>query len=415
MGSRNYKGNTISENGWPIVDNLSCQWTTVPGTSPPVSLEIQQGWPLIILRAFAADFNAEVEPLRDADSACFTWENSVNNSNHLGGTGMDLNWNGEDGKTFRYNISEARAYPGNKSRKVRELLDWYEDIVFCGGFWSNGDWMHFQMNGNTFNNPRVADFIKRKIRADGFSTRRGAAPSVLTVPLVQNPNGTWTSPSPAWAHLIQRESSGNPTIVQQIIDVNSGGNEAEGLFQITPATWRAHNGTEFAPSARFATPEQQAIVAARILTRNPSGSDWGAGLPGREDPSQLAAGLVPTAGTSQGEDELSAEAERLIGEIHGALFNQIPSTSIYATPGEGARWKLHELIKNDDGLIHQIYVEASARVGDYDSLQRVALVASGRGVNGSADVVARAQAVLAEIERNTPEILQAFIAKNGAK
>jgi hypothetical protein len=93
--------------------------------------------------------------------------------------------------------------------------------------------------------------------------------------------------------LINRESSGIPDIIQQIQDVNSGGNEAEGLFQITPRTWRANGGTDFARSARLATPQQQAIVAARIFTRNPSGSDWGAGRPGREDASQLAAGLVP--------------------------------------------------------------------------------------------------------------------------
>jgi N-acetyl-anhydromuramyl-L-alanine amidase AmpD len=119
----------------------------------------------------------------------------------------------------------------------------------------------------------------------------------MTVPLVSRGNGRWGSPSPAWDHLINRESSGIPDIIQQIQDVNSGGNEAEGLFQITPKTWQLLKGTDFAPSARRATPQQQAIVAARIFTRNPSGSDWGAGRPGREDPRELAAGLVPLATT----------------------------------------------------------------------------------------------------------------------
>jgi hypothetical protein len=114
----------------------------------------------------------------------------------------------------------------------------------------------------------------------------------MTVPLVSRGNGRWGSPSPAWNHLIDRESSGIPDIIQQIHDVNSGGNEAEGLFQITPATWRANGGTDFADSARHATPQQQAIVAARIFTRNPTGSDWGAGRSGRESASDLAAGLV---------------------------------------------------------------------------------------------------------------------------
>lgn len=117
----------------------------------------------------------------------------------------------------------------------------------------------------------------------------------LTVPLISRGNGRWGSPSPAWDHLINRESSGIPDIVQSpaVVDVNTGGNEGEGLFQITPKTWKGAGGLEFAPSARRATPQQQAIVAARIFTRNPTGSDWGAGRPGREDPKQLAAGLVP--------------------------------------------------------------------------------------------------------------------------
>ncbi|AFJ36988.1 hypothetical protein W7S_20185 [Mycobacterium sp. MOTT36Y] len=126
----------------------------------------------------------------------------------------------------------------------------------------------------------------------------GAAPSgnsggAPAVPLVQTASGTWTSPNPAWAHLIGRESSGINQR-QGIIDANSGGNEAEGLFQITPRTWAAHGGTSFAPSAIAATPQQQAQIAARILQSNPSGSDWGAGLPGRENAAALLQGLVPT-------------------------------------------------------------------------------------------------------------------------
>jgi len=169
-----------SENGWEPAKARpdQCEWITVPGTNPPVRLELLKGWPLQILRAFAADYNAYIEPLRDGDSAAWTPTNSVATSNHLNGTAMDLNWNGPDGKTFRLGISEQQAYPGDKARNLRELLAFYEDMIFCGGFWSIRDWMHMQMGGNTFNNPKTADFITRKIRPDGFSTyKRGTTPA----------------------------------------------------------------------------------------------------------------------------------------------------------------------------------------------------------------------------------------------
>ncbi|MCF3939078.1 phage tail tape measure protein [Gordonia sp. GW1C4-4] len=116
-------------------------------------------------------------------------------------------------------------------------------------------------------------------------------PAISTVPLTQNPDGSWTSPDPAWAHLIERESGGNPAIVQGIQDANSGGNEASGLFQIAKGTWSGYGGTEFAPTAGQATPEQQAEVAARIFNAE-GGSPWGSGMPGREDDAGLRAGLT---------------------------------------------------------------------------------------------------------------------------
>ncbi|WP_066904581.1 glycoside hydrolase family 19 protein, partial [Mycolicibacterium houstonense] len=187
-------GNSFTENGWPMASEDEAGWVRVPGTN--VTLQIQKGQPTSVMRAFAADFNEYVEPLRDADSACWTRTNDVlgqpgrnNGSNHLGGTGMDLNWNGADGRTFRLGISEERAYPGDKARKLRELLEWYEGMIFCGGAWSIRDWMHFQMGGNTYNNPCTANFIARKIRADGFSTfRRGNAP-VSAAPILAAATG----------------------------------------------------------------------------------------------------------------------------------------------------------------------------------------------------------------------------------
>lgn len=116
-----------------------------------------------------------------------------------------------------------------------------------------------------------------------------ATTSPGSVPLTKNPDGTYTSPDPAWKHLIDRESGGhNIKQSPSTHDVNSGGNEAFGIFQITPGTWSAHGGQG---SVYNSTPEQQAQVAADILRKNPSGSDWGAGLSGREDASALRRAL----------------------------------------------------------------------------------------------------------------------------
>ncbi|PVB26415.1 hypothetical protein DDJ92_24515, partial [Mycobacteroides abscessus] len=165
-------GNSFSENGWPMVNSEECTWVTVPGTS--VSLQIQNGQPLAILRAFAADFNAYVEPLRDPDSACWTPTNSVSTSNHLSGTAMDLNW-----ESHPFQVANA-GFSAAQIATIKEIQAFYEGTVFWGNDWSDPkDAMHFQLaslaNGgeiNTYQNPHTADFIARKIRADGFSTFR---------------------------------------------------------------------------------------------------------------------------------------------------------------------------------------------------------------------------------------------------
>ncbi|QDF18407.1 lysin A [Mycobacterium Phage Rachaly] len=430
MSRRLFRGRQFSENGWPYVDQGSCEWFDV---APGVTMQIQQGPPFTILGAFARDYHAYVEPIFDPDCCCWTQDNSVDTSNHPGGTACDIRWN-------KHPFQVRGTFTREQLATIQELLDFYEGTVFWAGVdWKEGGWgspideMHWQMGYNTYDQKadrptdRVFDFIKRKIRPDGFSTfrRSGGTPapapaSEMTVPLTDLGNGRWTSPSLAWAHLIMRESSGNPTIIQQIHDVNSGGNEAEGLFQITPRTWKAHNGTQFAPSARFATPQQQAIVAARIITRNPSGSDWGAGLPGREDARQLVAGLVPTQ--TQGDDDELADPviQKMIREIHACLFNTVVSQSPYRFPrnpdGSEPRenlWQLHELIKNGDGMTHMEYVEDAARHGDLNELGRVVRAARGQGAETAPWFVQRAQRVIAEIEKNDPDLLKRYIAERG--
>jgi predicted chitinase len=172
MASRVVYGLSFSENGWRMVDQSSCTWIKVPGTNGSINLQIQSGQPAQILGAWAADWNAFVEPLRDRDSACWTPTNSVYSSNHLSGTACDLNW---DSHPFRI---EDAGLSDNQVATIREMLDFYEQTVFWGNDWNDPkDAMHVQMGYNTYgseNVDRVQGFINRKIRSDGFSTfRRG--------------------------------------------------------------------------------------------------------------------------------------------------------------------------------------------------------------------------------------------------
>jgi hypothetical protein len=131
------------------------------------------------------------------------------------------------------------------------------------------------------------------------------APSSLTsggstVPLVQNPDGTWTSPNPSWAHLIQRESGGRPSVFNNYDSNAQAGDPSQGLFQFTRATWARSGGLKYGADPSKATPQQQAEIAANLIRANPSGSDWGAGLSGRESASGLLSGLGAGGATSTG-------------------------------------------------------------------------------------------------------------------
>lgn len=54
----------------------------------------------------------------------------------------------------------------------------------------------------------------------------------------------------AWLRQIQTESGGNPKAIQQVVDVNTGGNEAAGLVQVTKGTWDAYRDKSL-PDDRF--------------------------------------------------------------------------------------------------------------------------------------------------------------------
>ncbi|AER47898.1 lysin A [Mycobacterium phage Lucky2013] len=439
MANRVVYGNSFSSNGWPMVDQGSCTWVKIPGTS--VTLQIQNGQPLAILRAFAADFHAYVEPLRDADSACWTPTNSVSTSNHLSGTAMDLNWN-----SHPFQVPDA-GFDAAKKARVKELLDFYEGTVFWGNDWTSPkDAMHFQLaslrnggNINTYGNPFVDDFIARKIRPDGFSTfRRGAAPaqpaaaSVLAaatgltesratevLPAVRDgliQSGCTTVKRIAmWLAQVGHESASffyteeiakngryapyiGRTWIQITWDYNyrafSQWCHARGL--VPTADYFVVNYRELADlrwaglGAAWYWTEQRplnALVDAgdnatwkagnvtyrgfEAVTAAINGGTHGLADRKARHARAIALGDQLLSLISEGGDDLTPEQDKMLREVHACLFNPIPSQSKYKADGEGARWRLHELIKNDDALLHETVVERQAMMGNPEALALV--------------------------------------------
>jgi predicted chitinase len=441
MADRTVYGNTHSENGWRMVDTGSCVWVRVPGTK--VTLQIREGQPAALMGAFAADYHVNVEPLRDADSACWTATNSVGSSNHLSGTGMDLNWNGPDGKTFRLGISKERAYPGPKARALDELLDFYEGMIFCGGEWSIQDWMHFQMGANTYgsqNVEKVNDFIRRKIRADGFSTyKRGG-----TVPPPAPPVGGNSVDILARATGLTaaRASEILPTMVEglRLAQCNTApriaqfiahtGHESDG-YKATEEyakngryapyigrtwimiTWDYHyrefsewaHARGMVPTSDHFVTNYRALAELRwagigaawywteqrpmnALVDAGEGATWKAGdrvfrgfeavtaainggtngIADRRDRYNRALALgdqllaLTTTPPPQGEDDLSADAERMIRELHAAFLGPIDSASVLRKPGEGKIHTLARLLRYIDGNLHPVLMRMLAEL-----------------------------------------------------
>lgn len=255
MARRKFNGNDFSEDGWPYVDEGSCTWIVVPGTNPTVHLQIQNGPPLIIMGAFAADINAYIERVRDGDSACWTPGNSVATSNHPGGTAMDIDWE-------LHPFEQRGSFNPAQLATIQELLNFYEGMIFWAGVdWSKGGWgspideMHWQMGYDTYDQdndrpfPKVFDFIQRKIRSDGFSAFRREG-----VPVPPPP-----PPISAIATILARATGLELDRATEILPTVSSGLQASQCINVNRiAMWLAQCGEE---SAGFSTTEEFASGA----------------------------------------------------------------------------------------------------------------------------------------------------------
>lgn len=170
-----------SENHWRPPDirpgDPRLQWFAVPGTDPPVHLQLNTERDAHkIMLAVAAAFNQFIEPLRDTDSASYTDGNSVYTSNHKNATAMDLNW---DGHKFQV----RGTFAPSQRATIAEIVQFCEGFIFWAGDWDDPvDEMHWQIGYDAWGDPAgMADFIARKIDANGFLTfRRG--PVVMPPP-----------------------------------------------------------------------------------------------------------------------------------------------------------------------------------------------------------------------------------------
>jgi len=466
-------GNSFSSNGWPMVNGDECTWVTVPGTS--VSLQIQSGQPLAILRAFAADLNAYVEPMRDADSASWTATNDVSTSNHLSGTAFDYNWN-----SHPFQVPNA-GWNAAQLATIKEIQDFYEGTVFFGNDWSNPkDAMHFQLaslanggNINTYQNPHTADFIARKIRADGFSTfRRGSRP-VGAATILAAATGLSAARAaeilPAVSDGLKASQCTNVNRIAmwlaQVGHESAGFNATEEYASGTAYEGRADLGnTQPGDGVRF-----KGRSWIQITGRNnyAAFSRWcsGKGLvlsPTEfvDNPKRLAelrwAGIGaawywtvarPDINALSDRQDLETVTRRINGGTNGladrrdrynrallqgdALLQllatsepldpieellmsdlQVESLSIYATPGEPLI-PIVRMVQAIDAAEHRKLVEDWARTGDADALSRIARTAAGQGKFRDAATIAHAKAVLADIEATNPAVLQEFISQKG--
>jgi hypothetical protein len=165
MSFRTAYGNNYSENGWRMCNRDECTVVTVGGMSVPV----RAGWAAVALRAWMHYFHEHVEALDQyfpIDDWGWSSTNAVGNSNHLSGTGVDLN-----ATEHPWKIDASRNFTAAQIAEIRVGLAKFEGNIFWGQDWSTRDPMHFQLNSGTAAgtgaSTKLVDFCQRRIGTDG--------------------------------------------------------------------------------------------------------------------------------------------------------------------------------------------------------------------------------------------------------
>ena len=443
-----------SENGWePSRASASqCEWARIPGAQH-VSLQFLKGQPLAILRAFAADYHAYIEPLRDSDSAAYTPTNSVATSNHLNGTAMDLNWNSHPFRVLNAGFDSAAI------ARIRELLAFYTfdglQIVWWGNDWKTPkDSMHWNMGYKTYGDPRVQRFIDQRIRADGFSTyKRTGTPAPPKPPAGGNA-----------VDVLARATGLNPARATEILPTVLDGLKLSDCTNVNRiAMWLAQMGhesagfvytEEIAKNGRYApyigrtwiqitwdynyrtfskwchdrglvpTPDYfvtnyRALADLKWAGIGPAWY-WTVARPDINRLSDNGDIVTVTQRINGGQNGIADRRERYRRAINlgdqlltltaaadpfeEILTMNVKSWSIYATPGE-PEIPVVDLIRAIDAKVHRDLTDEDARAGDPEAIRRVARTAAGLGANRSPGAINHAVAVLNEINATNPQAI----------
>jgi len=421
MGFRTVYGNTVSEDGWKMVDTGSCVWSTIPGTN--VNIQLRQGVPSTIMLAFAAEFNKRIEPLRDTDTAGWTLTNSVGTSNHLSGTAMDLNWD-----------SHPFHVPGtfnNKLPELRRLLDEFEGTIFWGGDWSNPiDEMHFQM-GFPEGDERSTDFANRltggnpapAVEVSSLSGTDANAAAIISEGRRRGITDEGIRIALATAlvesGLRMYANSSVPESLSILHDAVGSDHDSLGLFQQRCPMWGSADV--------LMNPALSAgLFYAQLVKLDYNGPD---------SPGSYAQAVQRSAFPDR-YDEHYADASALFDRLAGAATVTVSSTTssgvfmaltdaeqrellelarqqsgyrrVSRSPlrhvGEGASDTATGFDLNVDGSVHVLLVQALAKLGDPDSLNLLREVANcdpARYADRTHDRLL-AQAILNEISQSAP-------------
>ncbi|WP_064443986.1 peptidoglycan-binding protein [Rhodococcus sp. YH3-3] len=186
MTFRTYTGNTHTENGWRICNSDQC--VTLWYAGKPVL--VRDGDAATVLKWWIDWYNANVEPIK---SQIWGWSatNDVpgtpgrnDGSNHLSGTGIDLNapWH-------PWTVDASRNFTPGQIAAIRRGLALAEGNLFWGQDWGRKDPMHFQLNGGTAlgngASVKLAAFAQKirdgKVGSGGTTTSPGSPSSRPTL------------------------------------------------------------------------------------------------------------------------------------------------------------------------------------------------------------------------------------------